>query len=337
MKPILPRKKSDPTSQKPNRDRAIRKTRSIMKGSAAKIRALIDRIPYSVKDVDKDNAPTVEKSQRRGSDLKTNARYYEWQIDQALMDQTIDAIRAILVNDLLSGSNRWAQRWWFNAHLDFAYEQGTTQSLMSAQRITRGITLEQTTQATMSTLTAEAVLSYPAYNRRLGLIHGRVFNEMEGIVGETAKELRRVLTDAMGRGVGIKDLKQMINSRVGVGMARAERIARTEVNQAFRQAYMDESDELNEILSDDEFSIRQMHYSALAPTTRESHANRHGKVYTAEQQADWWSRDANSISCLCSTIDVLVNDKTGEVVEQGMVDQLKEEGKEYFRGQGITK
>ena len=57
MNPIVPRSKADPTGQKVIRDRSIRRTRSMFKLMARKIRAVIDTVPYEVNTVSDENAP----------------------------------------------------------------------------------------------------------------------------------------------------------------------------------------------------------------------------------------------------------------------------------------
>ena len=41
------------------------------------------------------------------------------------------------------------------------------------------------------------------------------------------------------------------------------------------------------------------HLSALLPTTRAHHASRHKRIYTVQQQREWWSKGANRINCYC--------------------------------------
>ena len=182
-----------------------------------------------------------------------------------------------------------------NGFLDPSYERGTTESFYSAQQITQGIDSPSTNA--IAIMDAEAQLQTAPYLNRLQLLHGRVFEDMQGIVGDTVKQLRTVLTDGMARGLGIRDISGMINSRVGVGLSRAKRIARTEINKAYTDAYMAESDELNENLKDDDYSIRQMHVSALTSTTRASHAARHGTIHTRKEQLKWWDSGSQRINC----------------------------------------
>jgi hypothetical protein len=154
---------------------------------------------------------------------------------------------------------------------------------------------------------------------------------MKGLTNDMTAQLRVTLTEGMARGMGIRDLKGMINNRLGIGMGRAERIARTEINNAYRGAYLSEADDLNETaLKDDEWEIMQVHRSALAMSTRPTHGKRHSLMFTTRQQKDWWATGSNSINCLCSTLDVLVSKLTGEILQQKMIDRMAIQKDEWF-------
>lgn len=358
--PRLPRKEDDPTGLGPSRRRADKRVTKLMQKAARDIRELVARLPYDIvagesskalksetrkaslvanrdfitnyvnsykEEIDKEWF-TKEQIANEAEMLVTN-RQYSWKVDGFLMDQTTRTIRQILLDALTSGSNEWNNRWWMNAFIDPSYERGTLDSFASAQLITRGIDSPSTNL--IAIMEADAQLQTPAYLSRLQLVHGRVFEEMHGIVGDTVAQLRRVLTDGMGRGLGIRDISGMINDRIGVGLSRARTIARTETNKAYTDAYMDESDELNKNLKDDDYSIRQMHVSALTDTTRRTHAERHGTIHTSIEQKKWWNSGSNRISCYCTVIDVLINLKTGESLQQPLIDRTRARGKEFFK------
>ncbi|MDB4306052.1 phage head morphogenesis protein, partial [bacterium] len=291
-----------------------------------KIRRLVAQLPRTLEPGEDSKAL---KSEKRKATLKAN-RAYTWQVDNYLMDRTMATIRQILTGSLLSGDTSWSNRWWMNGHLDSAYEQGTLQSFYSAQLITRGVDSPSTNA--LQILNADAQLQTQPYLSRLQLVHGRVFEDMLGLTGDMVSDLRRTLTDGMARGLGIRDVSGMINDRVGVGLSRAKRIARTEINRAYTNAYMDESEELNENLKEDQYSIRQMHVSALIPdVTRKSHSDRHGGIYTRKEQLKWWDSGSNRLNCLCSVIDVLVDLKTGKSIQQSLIDRTRERGKQFFK------
>ena len=62
-------------------------------------------------------------------------------------------------------------------------------------------------------------------------------------------------------------------------------------------------------------NYKLMHLSALSPTTRKSHAERHGKLYTAEEAKEFWSVPANRVGCKCSITAVLMDSNGNPVVD----------------------
>lgn len=348
MNPITPGTKKAPTGQRLNISLAFADNKNRWQRAAFKINEIIERIPRTKLDVPKDEAPKVTKKEKRRATLARNkvitkyiwdnsafelppgmlakelilmqnAARYDYDMSSSLMDQTMEAIRRILQIDILSGSDFWTTRFFLNPNLNEAAKDGLTDSFDSALRITAGTSAE----ASLAILSAEQQLAQPAYFDRLRNIHGRTFEGMKGITGDMVKQLRVVLTEGMTRGVGIRDLKGMINNRLGIGMGRAERIARTEINKAYRDSYLDEAKDLNEdALKDDPWEIQQAHRSALADTSRPLHMARHGTIHTNRQQRDWWATGSNSINCICSTLDVLVNRKTGEVLQDKMITRM---------------
>lgn len=324
--PKLPRNDADPTGLGPSRRRADKMITKRMQTAARDIRTLVAQLPF---DIIAGEDSKALKSETRKASLIAN-RQYSWKVDNVLMNETTRAIRQILADALTSGSTEWNTRWWMNAFIDPSYERGTLDSFASAQLITRGIDSPSTNL--LAIMEADAQLQTPPYLSRLQLVHGRVFEDMYGIVGDATAQLRRVLTDGMGRGLGIRDISGMINSRVGVGLSRARTIARTETNKAYTDAYMAESDELNKNLAEDDYSIRQMHVSALTDTTRLNHAQRHGTIHTSIEQRKWWDSGSNRINCYCTVIDVLINLKAGESIQQPLIDRTRARGKEYFGG-----
>lgn len=79
---------------------------------------------------------------------------------------------------------------------------------------------------------------------------------------------------------------------------------------ALRRARWDEADEAKKELG---LNIRLMHFSALSPTTRQPHAIRHARIYTAEEVRTWYATGANAINCKCPQVEVLVDAKGAPV------------------------
>ena len=57
-----------------------------------------------------------------------------------------------------------------------------------------------------------------------------------------------------------------------------------------------------------QISHRFMHLSALSPSTRLSHAERHGHLFTADEIREWLNIDGNNTSCKCAFTLVLVDE-----------------------------
>jgi len=180
-----------------------------------------------------------------------------------------------------------------------AYESGTGTAVAQLAALTDDYTREIT-----------QVLASEPWQRRVALIRSRVFEQMQGFNGDTATELGRVLSQGVEDGLNPRAVAKDIRKRFGVAERRAETIARTEITSALRRATRDETQDARERLG---IQTAMLHLSALSPTTRRSHSARHGKVYTAQEVAEWYSVDANSIRCKCSQQPVLL-DESGQPI-----------------------
>lgn len=259
--------------------------------------------------------------------ILSNGVRYEYLVDAGLMQRTMDTIASILQQDLLDGNDFWTTRFWMNVYLEDAVRDGTLESFESALLITQGTPVE----SSIAILDAQQQLASPVYYDRLRLVHARVFESMQGLTAEMKSQLRVTLTEGMARGVGIRDLVGMLNKRLSVGLVRAERIARTEISRAYNVAYSDEAKDLNKTaLKDDDWEIRAMHRSALAPTSRDDHVFRHAHVGTFEEQDQWWSVGSRRVNCLCSVLDILYNKKTGEILQKSLQERMLKQKKEWF-------
>jgi hypothetical protein len=82
-----------------------------------------------------------------------------------------------------------------------------------------------------------------------------------------------------------------------------------------RYGTLDSTDYLNrDVYDDSDWKMAVLWFSALAPTSRVSHVKRHGVAF--------YSIEDNSKSCLCSLSPILVNVKTGEILQAPMVERM---------------
>lgn len=228
------------------------------------------------------------------SQLRTANRFYTYDLDETLYRQITTDIERVLREEWLAGGA--TELWLLREYVQPAYNQGAAQALaaLKAQSVVlrlQGPSIDQ--------------LAYePAYLRRIGLVRARAFEEMDGFSADMRKDLAETLARSMGAGHGAEQVKRDIMRRIDVGESRAMRIARTEIGTAHKQAELDETDDMQE-----RYDLRtmMMQLSAFAATSRQSHMDRSGELFTTDEVRAWLARDANSINCLCTFLPVLVD------------------------------
>ncbi|WP_272670236.1 MULTISPECIES: phage minor head protein [unclassified Providencia] len=226
----------------------------------------------------------------------------------------------LMVDEVLLQGGEF-NNFFFNEYVSTAYERGTAQEYAN---LAQQSTAYAATQQSVATI----LLSEP-YQLRMALVRARVFEEMKGLSAQVKADMARILTDGIARGLNPREVARNLNEQSGIEIRRANRVARTEITTALRRARMDEADEASEVLN---LETRQVHISALSPTTRPNHASRHGKIFTTDEQRDWWAVDGNSINCKCSTVTILTN-KEGRPYNDTLLNKLKEE-KEAMKERG---
>lgn len=65
-----------------------------------------------------------------------------------------------------------------------------------------------------------------------------------------------------------------------------------------------------------------MYLSALKQTTRKSHAERHGKLFSASEVRDFWNNPENRADCACTIAPIPV-DQNGEPLISIAMDNAK--------------
>ena len=235
-----------------------------------------------------------------------NKYRYEYQISIAELDQIIrdiqlqlDALPNEYVADQTIG----------------AYEQGTAQAVTNLANISDDYTRNIT----------QVLISDP-YQRRAALIGARVFEEMQGFESDTGVALARLLRGAVQDGLNPREVTGQIERQFGISQRRAEKIAQTEITGALRRGRWDEAQDAQERLG---IKTKMAWASALKPTTRLTHAQRHGETYTVQQVREFYAVDGNAINCYCSQFEVLVDDD-GHPLQTRIIDKMKKQKAEYF-------
>lgn len=288
--PILPRNYQDPTGADALERRAMKDFARRLNKISKAYRSALDKIPSS---------------------LAVNARY-EYQLNPTLLSIILNDA-SYLVDQVLLEGNEYGL--WFYEYVDLAAEKGTGQSFYNLS--------QQSPAYAAGRESLASILASEPYQLRMALVHARMFEEMKGLTAEVKRDMARVLTDGVGRGLNPGEVARNLTEQVGIEKRRANRIARTEVTTALRRAKWDEGNEAQELYG---LKTRLLHISALSPTTRQTHAARHAHLYTNEEVREWYAKGANSINCKCTQQSVLVDDK-GDPVYPDTITKLKQEYK----------
>lgn len=293
--PIIPRSKTDPVGTNDLELKAIRDFRARFKRIGDAYVKAFNQIPRS---------PVVNKN-------------YEYRIDRAVFQSILDGAAMAVSSELLEGGKQSV--WMFSSYVSTAYQRGTAQQFANLSR--------QSPVYHAARMSLRNIVMSDPYRRRIGLIAAREFEQMEGLTGDTKAAMSRVLSDGIGRGQNPTVVAKRLQSEAqSISRSRANRIARTEISNALRNARLDEAASAN---SQYGLTTVEMHLSALSPTSRITHIERHGKTYTIEQVQEFYSEAANAINCKCVQVSMLADDD-GNPIVQSTVDRAIKQRKEYM-------
>lgn len=287
--PILPSNPADPTSQDRRERGAIAEFSRRLREVRLLYVAALNAIPSQV--------------------IQVNADVTQYNITPEALAVSLDEVGR-QVDRLLLENDR-GDLWFTEAAVEPAYQQGAAQQLSN-------LSVQSAAYAASRPNLTALLLSQP-YRTRLGFLKVRVADTLRGYAEGVKSHMSQILQDGLAAGRNARDVARRMADQIGIEYRRAERIARTEIPGALRQARLEEAQQATTELG---LLTREMHMSALSPTTRPSHRARHGKLYTVQEQREWWSIVPNMINCKCSTVTVLV-DADGKPLTPGVVDRAR--------------
>lgn len=291
----MPRRPSDPIMPASAKDPA---------GQSRRVREAMKRVDKAIKAAEASLLLALDHMPVR----TINAARYVYQIDLDALRIIVDQIAA----QLRAGIGPVQQA------ATGAYTEGTAAASVNLSRLTEDYARPLT-----------SLLSSEPFIRRSALVGARVFEEMDGFAAETARDLGRVLMDGIQAGRNPLDVARDVKERFTVSRVRAERIARTEINGALRRGRMDEAQDAQERLG---IKTGLLWASALSPTTRASHAKRHGRVYTIDEVRDFYGRDGNGVNCKCGQVEVLLDDD-GKPTSTRAIERMAAKRKAFEAGE----
>jgi hypothetical protein len=323
---ILPRSKQYPTGQNPRIKAFYGELRRRLRRSYKAAAEYANNLNPQISQV---NVDLVEE----GDSLKVvNRTVHEYQLDPLLMSQINSYIEALL-SEIIYGNaqGEWSAGWWANAYASGAYQQAAEQVITQTQLLAAdaGVTQEL---PSLQYLRAEAVVMEPGFHRRLGSVYARLFEDMKGFTDVDKRNMAGIITRGMAAGQSPRVIAREMEKKGLEQDWRCLRIASTEVNQAYRDGSWSETDAVNdEVFGDSDYMLKVMHMSALLATTRRDHAARHGTICTPAEEREWFATKATGgqIQCHCTTVDILVNRKTGKPMNTKLRDALLAQKKDW--------
>lgn len=278
--PILPRNFRDPTGADALERKAIKEFGRRMRRVGKAYTAALNRIP---------------------ADLAVNKKY-TFRFDRFLLSTILAQLDIEIDGILLEGGGD--DHWFFGQYVAFAARRGIAQAFANLS--------QQSPAYKAGRGGVNAILGSEPYLRRMAVIRARSFEGMKGVAGQVKADMTRVLTEGIARGANPREVARNLTEQAGIEARRASRIARTEITTALRRARWDEAEDAKDLYG---MQTKLMHLSALSPTTRKSHAQRHAKLFTFDEVREWYAEGGNSINCKCNQVEVMVDEDGKPVVE----------------------
>lgn len=309
--PIVPRSKVDPTRSAKQVSAIFRDIEDRYLGIKRALKALFDqRLTGREREVNSHNwhflchvngdEPTL---------YQVNAGKFIYDMSAQELADLLGIVQTILDDYLLEGGE---QNFWAMDYVTAEYERGTFSAYTN---------LSQQSPVYAAQTSIHQLLSSPAYLNQIAASRVTTYSDWRGISDDARRDLAGVISDAVSRGVSPRETASVISKRLDVSMSRAKTIAQTEQVGALRRAQRNETDWAKERLG---LNTAILWISALKSTTRPTHAARHGKTYSTEEVAEFYSKNGNAFNCYCANVPCLLDDQ-GKLYNDGLTEKLTKE------------
>ena len=244
--------------------------------------------------------------------VNENVTLWDYTLSDIELAQLERDISLILDTALETTTVAPAFNWWFGKYDERGYRVGAFQENANINQMLSAL------PATPSLLSDDQLLTRPFYRENVAKEILASYTAISGMSDRTSNRLFQAIVGGINGNRSPREIREEITRIFGIASRDAKRIVNTEVNRANNNARTATAQFYRDVLG---IPTGVLHISALLSNTRASHADRHGNVYTPEQQNAWWSRNRNRINCQCSVRTVLL-DADGMVVETNLQNKL---------------
>lgn len=311
--------KADPTGQQKNRMKGAALLIRKLNKSEIEVKALIRLIPKQRK---------VKRGIINLQGVNADTVFYEYEITEQELAQLQNSIQLILNNELLeTQTESMPINWYWKDTIELPYRQGLAEELISFNQLVSAAAIAGVLVKGLPPrpVLIEQTLLSQNYHEALNKVYISNFENIKTLSQRTASQVIQRVNAGISAGDTPTTIAKEISERFNVSRSSAKRIADTEINKAYTDSKLNAND-----IAAAETGLRAgvIHISALTPTTRDTHAARHGNAYTTIDQRQWWDNGSNRINCKCSIISVLIDSK-GKVVQTETQEKIKAE-KSFF-------
>ena len=315
--PKLNKDPKDPTGQARNRDRANRALARRLERSRIEVSNLFASI----------NRRRVSTTKVRNS-LEVNEVSFVYEIDDQSLQMLSLEIARILDFNLETSNDFVPHNWFYKEFVEVAFRSGALDDLRDTQQVVSELQQAEIIETPLGQVVIDATIVTRGveYQRSLAIEYANNYKSVKSLSSTTAAQVYGEIQRGIEAGQNSKTVRRAITKRFDVSKSSAERIARTGINEAYNNAKLKLTEQMEE-----QFNVKlgNMHISALLATTRHDHAARHGKAYSVTDQLQWWNSGANRINCYCTTQKVVIDPK-GNVLNVELQDEVKKQGDEFF-------
>lgn len=257
-------------------------------------------------------------------------KVYIYELDYLQLRRIDETIAEIIQRIMMQRGEQWDV--WMQQYTAEAYQHGAAyaQSSLAVQSAVYSSAYRD----------IESVLFTPEYKRRIAVVTSRTFNSMEKFSGDLITTTRQILGDTIAQGKSTRWAAQQLKGYLvdtegdqKKAASRAATIARTELGVAYRSAVMDESQRASESLG---LVTKLLWVSALMATTRKTHGEKHGRLFTRAEVTDFYSKRGESVNCRCSQVPTVV-DENGEAFVKKVISKMEAQESRWMQSQGIKK